>query len=47
MPLLYAGSDKLQDCFVVAYDDIHSILHDHTPVDAYYKTVYDDFETIR
>ena len=46
MPLLYAISDKLTDCFVVAYDDIHSISHYHTPVDAYYKTVYGDFDTM-
>ena len=46
MPLLYAVSDKLRDCFVVAYDDIHSILHYNTPVDAYYKTVYGDFDTM-
>ena len=46
MPLLYAVSEKLSDCFVVAYDDIHSILHYYTPVDAYYKTVYGDFDTM-
>ena len=46
MPLLYTTSEKLQDCFVVAYDDIHSILHYYTPVDAYYKTVYGDFDTM-
>ena len=46
MPLLTATSDKLSDCFVVAYDDVHSILHYQTPVDAYYKTVYGDFDTM-
>ena len=46
MPILYTTSQKLKDCFVVAYDDIHSVLHYHTPVDAYYKTVYGDFETM-
>lgn len=46
LPLLYAVSEQLSDCFVVAYDDIHSILHYHTPVDAYYKTVYGDFDTM-
>ena len=46
LPLLYTTSKKLKDCFVVAYDDIHSILHYYTPVDAYYKTVYGDFETM-
>ena len=45
-PLLAATSEKLSDCFVIAYDDIHSILHYHTPVDAYYKSVYGDFDTM-
>ena len=45
-PVLATSSEKLSDCFVIAYDDIHSILHYYKPVDAYYKTVYGDFDTM-
>ncbi len=45
-PILFATSDKLRDMFVVAYDDVHSILHYDEPVDAYYKSVYGDFDTM-
>ncbi len=46
MPLLAVRSDKLCDKIVVAYDDIHSIEYYHRPVDAYYKTVYGDFDNM-
>lgn len=46
MPLVTACSEKLSDVFVFAYDDIHSIDYFHTPVDAYYKSVYGDFDTM-
>lgn len=46
MPLVSATSEKLSDVFVIAYDDIHSIEYYHKPVDAYYKTVYGDFDTM-
>ena len=46
IPMLCTLSDKLSDTIVFAYDDIHSIMHYHTPVDAYYKSVYGDFETM-
>ncbi len=45
-PLLAARSKKLADHFVVAYDDIKSIVYYGKQVDAYYKTVYGDFETM-
>ncbi len=45
-PVLMAESEKLEDCFVVAYDDIKSIEYYHKPIDAYYKTVYGDFDTM-
>ena len=46
-PLLGTHSNKLSDTVVFAYDDIHSILYyGKRPVDAYYKTVYGDFETM-
>ena len=46
VPLLRATSDKLSDVFVLAYDDIKSIQYFHRDVDAYYKTVYGDFDTM-
>ena len=45
-PLLSTQSKKLSDTIVFAYDDIHSILHYNKPVDAYYKSVYGDFDTM-
>lgn len=46
MPLLCVDSEELSGKLVVAYDDIKSIMHYHTPVDAYYKSVYGDFDTM-
>ncbi len=46
IPLLSASSEALSDRFVIAYDDIKSVDYFHTPVDAYYKTVYGDFDTM-
>lgn len=46
MPILCATSDKLQDMFVIAYDDIHSIQYFDQQVDAYYKTVYGSFDAM-
>jgi len=46
VPLLRATSDKLSDVFVLAYDDIKSIQYFHRDIDAYYKTVYGDFDTM-
>ncbi len=46
VPLLYTHSEKLKDTFVVAYDDVHSIQYFKEPVDAYYKSVYGDFDTM-
>ncbi len=46
MPVVCAKSDKLSDTFVFAYDDIHSIMYFGEPVDAYYKSVYGDFDTM-
>ncbi len=46
LPLLTATSDKLADTFVIAYDDIKSILYYHKPIDAYYKKFYGDFESM-
>ena len=46
VPLLRATSDKLSDVFVLAYDDIKSIQYFHRDIDAYYKTVYGDFESM-
>ncbi len=46
LPVLYTTSEKLSDTFVVAYDDIKSILYYHKPIDAYYKTYYGDFDTM-
>lgn len=46
-PMLTTRSKKLSDTIVFAYDDIHSILYyDNRPVDAYYKSVYGDFESM-
>lgn len=45
-PVLAATSEKLSDVFVVAYDDVHSIMYYHKPMDCYYKKVYGDFETM-
>ena len=42
-PILYTTSEKLSDCFVVAYDDIHSVEFFHRPVDCYYQSVYGNF----
>ncbi len=45
--LLATRSKKLSDMIVFAYDDIHSILYyGDRPVDAYYKSVYGDFESM-
>ena len=46
VPLLRATSEKLSDVFVLAYDDIKSIQYFHRDIDAYYKTVYGDFDTM-
>ena len=46
MPLVCARSEKLSDMFVLAYDDVKSIQYYHENIDAYYKTVYGDFETM-
>lgn len=46
MPLLYVESEKLTDRILVAYDDVKSIDYFHHPADAYYKSVYGDFETM-
>ena len=46
VPLLRATSEKLSDVFVLAYDDIKSIQYFHRDVNAYYKTVYGDFDTM-
>ncbi|MBQ7335171.1 MAG: DUF4965 domain-containing protein [Clostridia bacterium] len=46
MPVLVVKSQELSDCFVIAYDDIHSIEYFHKPVDAYYKKFYSDFESM-
>lgn len=46
IPVLAATSDKLSDVFVVAYDDVHSIMYYHKPMDCYYKKFYGDFETM-
>lgn len=46
VPLLRATSDKLSDVFVLAYDDIKSVQYFHRDIDAYYKTVYGDFESM-
>ncbi|MBQ9131329.1 MAG: DUF4965 domain-containing protein [Clostridia bacterium] len=46
LPLLGATSDKLADTFVVAYDDVKSIEYYHKPMDAYYKKLYGDFDTM-
>ncbi len=46
MPMLTVTSDRLSDMIVVAYDDIKSIEYYHQPVDAYYKSVYGDFDTM-
>ena len=46
VPLLHATSEKLSDVFVLAYDDIKSIQYFHRDIDAYYKTVYGDFDTM-
>lgn len=46
MPVLYTRSQKLSDLIVLAYDDIKSIQYYHNNVDAYYKTVYGDFDTM-
>ena len=45
-PLLAADSDKLSDLFVIAYDDVHSVMYYHKPMDAYYKKFYGNFETM-
>ncbi len=42
---LYAISDKPSDTFVVAYDDIKSIVYFGEELDAYYKIEYGDFES--
>ena len=46
MPVLCAESEKLADTFVFAYDDIHSIMYFGEPADAYYKSVYGNFESM-
>lgn len=46
VPVLAADSDKLSDCFVIAYDDVKSIMYYHKPMDAYYKKFYGDFDTM-
>ena len=46
LPTLCTHSEKLSDTVVFAYDDVHSIVHYGKPVDAYYKSVYGDFETM-
>ena len=46
VPILRATSEKLSDVFVLAYDDIKSIQYFHRDIDAYYKTVYGDFDTM-
>ncbi len=46
VPLLRATSDKLSDVFVLAYDDIKSVQYFHRDIDAYYKTVYGDFDSM-
>ena len=46
VPLLRATSEKLSDVFVLAYDDIKSVQYFHRDIDAYYKTVYGDFDSM-
>ena len=46
MPILYATSDRLSDRFILAYDDVKSIEYNGRQIDAYYKKVYNDFETM-
>lgn len=45
-PVLYTVSNELKDRFIIAYDDVHSIVHYGKHVDAYYKTVYGDFNSM-
>ncbi len=45
-PILCAVSKKLCDHFVLAYDDIHSVLVNGKPEDCYYRSVYGDFSAM-
>lgn len=46
LPLLIAESEKLADCFILAYDDIKAIEYNHRQIDAYYKKFYGDFDSM-
>ena len=45
-PILFTRSRKLADTFVVAYDDGKAVEYFKEQIDAYYKTVYGDFDTM-
>ena len=45
-PILYTRSKKLKDTIVIAYDDVKSVEYFRKQIDAYYKTVYGDFDTM-
>lgn len=46
MPLVSAESDRLEDVFVFAYDDVHSVEYFGKPADAYCMSVYGSFDAM-